>query len=170
MTDLPLNPGGAPAGGISERQRQASQSLSYHATFNHPPSSGANAPPSPSKGKAFQRLCEHSDSIVTFVRLFVLRFVSVENETIEVLQKAFPFEGEGGAVAPDEGGPVSGYFPDAGIPIPQTPHGYTSHSTHSKSTPAPIDASSWGSQGASPKEAPWAGLGAAPQGLSPKVL
>ena len=68
---------------------------SYFPTARPHPSPAA--PPSPSKGKAFQRLCEHSGSIVTSVQLFVFRSASIENKTKEVLPIAFPFEGEGGA-------------------------------------------------------------------------
>ena len=56
------------------------------------------------EGEGFFRLCEHSGSIVTSVQLSVFRFARVEKQTKEVLPKAFPFEGEGGALAPDEGG------------------------------------------------------------------
>ena len=67
-----------------------------------PPSSGADAPPSPSKGKASfgcaNLFCSasHLIAIVPSNRRCIYQ--------LRTAVAAFPFEGEGGASAPDEGG------------------------------------------------------------------
>ena len=102
-------PSGAPAGGISiakkhhitPRTTERSLSKGDKNSTVRPPSSGAGAPPSPSKGKAAAavRNC-----------LIQRRFegktaVGLRSRTKKFAQpkEAFPFEGEGGASAPDEG-------------------------------------------------------------------